>query len=165
MPAHRCLPLPCFPPADARRRAAFTLVELVVVVMLLGILAGVAAPKYADSIGAMHLETAAKRLALDLRRARAHAVQKATDCTLTLVPAGRRYGCPDLASHTHRGEALTVNFDESGYRINMAVTGAGGDTITFDWRGETSPCTITLTNNGRTKTVAVDAAGNVEVSG
>ena len=62
-------------------RRAFSLVELVIVILVLGILAGAAAPRYASALRWKRLESSAYRIAADLRRARDEAVQ-ASSCLL-----------------------------------------------------------------------------------
>ena len=148
------------PPAAFRpRAAAFTLVELVVVVMLLGILAGIAAPKYAQAIGRTYLDHAAKRLAMDLRRARAQALHQATTCTITLDLSARSYSCPDLSSLPHKREPLNVSLEQGGYQIGVAWAGPPPTAITFNHRGESRSRTVTLSHGGASRTIQVTAAG------
>lgn len=77
------------------------MIELVVVILILGILAGVAAPSYFDSLAASRADGAAKRVAADLNLVRARAIMKGPS-TLEAVyffPATERYvmaGDPDL---------------------------------------------------------------------
>ena len=52
------------------RSRAFTLVELVIMVLLLGIVAGTAGPKYVESLAYYRVQAAAQRVAADLRLAR-----------------------------------------------------------------------------------------------
>ena len=50
-----------------RRRTAFSLIELTVVILILGIIAGVAQPRYAAALASFRLDSAAQRVAQDLQ--------------------------------------------------------------------------------------------------
>src|SRR3954451_23186913 len=62
-------------PARPQRRSstAFTLFELMIVILIIWIAAAVAVPRYASSVGRYRAEFAAKRVAADLNLARARA--------------------------------------------------------------------------------------------
>ncbi len=57
-------------------RRAFSLVELTMVMLVMGILAAVAAPRYFESIARFRVEAAALRIAADLNHVRARAKMK-----------------------------------------------------------------------------------------
>ena len=71
------------------RAHAFTLMELLLVVVLLGVLAGVVFPRLRGSVRAAGLDEAAQRLAALVRFARAESVRRALKIRLTLdLPRG-----------------------------------------------------------------------------
>ncbi|MCX5769019.1 MAG: GspH/FimT family protein [Candidatus Hydrogenedentes bacterium] len=63
---------------------AFTLIELLLVVVLLGVLAGVVFPRLRGSVRATGLDEAAQRLAAFIRFARAESVRRALKIQLTI---------------------------------------------------------------------------------
>jgi len=60
----------------SRKKTGFTLIELVICLMIMGILAAVAAPKYITSINRFRAEAAARRIAADLNHVRNRAIMK-----------------------------------------------------------------------------------------
>ncbi|TWT47571.1 hypothetical protein Pla111_11860 [Botrimarina hoheduenensis] len=147
-------------------RRAFTLIELVIVVMLLGMFAGVAAPRYTKALSGAQLETASKRLAADLRRARAVATQTASPCTIQFRPALKAYGSTDLPDPAQAGAPLDVRLTQDGFNLSMSVTDFDGlNMVTFDWRGDpVNTGSVTLGHGGATRIISVLATGEVEVA-
>src|SRR5262245_51703406 len=70
-------------PTRLQPRSAFTFVELVVVLLIMSILAAVAAPKFIRSLDYSRLESAARRLKIDLEQVRRAAQLKSRTETIT----------------------------------------------------------------------------------
>lgn len=64
------------------RRSGFTLIELMLVVVLLGVVAAIAAPRVAALIPRVGLQCAARQIADDVRAAQAYAVDRCRTVTL-----------------------------------------------------------------------------------
>lgn len=149
------------------RRSGFTLVELLLVVMVLGVVAGVAAPKYRAAMDGIALETAAKRLAADLRYARQEAMRRAVEIGLDFDAAAETYRSTTIGGATlpdldHPSQTLAVDLWDYNGRVALASTSFASDRVTFDFRGDPSGAgSVELTNGSDTALVSVTLAGEV----
>ncbi|MGL4514595.1 MAG: GspH/FimT family pseudopilin [Lacipirellulaceae bacterium] len=148
------------------RRHAFTLVELLIVVMILGVLAGVAAPKFTTALAGTALDTLARQMAADLRRARTRAIQSSSPVTVTFLASPPSYSSAELDQLERPGTPLGVELTSGGFSPGMPSADFGGSTsVTFDHYGEpSSDGSVLITLRTFSRTVSVDAAGNVGVS-
>jgi prepilin-type N-terminal cleavage/methylation domain-containing protein len=131
-------------------RRGFTLVETVMVVMIMGLMLAIAAPRFTAMRAGYTLDSAAYQLAGDLRRAQVEAVKRnqtvvvaktgATTYNITFI-GDRAFTEPGVA---FGAPAMTVSLASFGPPIG------GG-------------ATFTITLAGRTKTVTVGANGLITV--
>lgn len=127
-----------------RRDSGFSLVELVIALVLIGVLAGLAAPSLNGWINRSRLEAAASELSADLAQVRMLAVRSGEGATLRLVSATeyevvlpngtvRR---TDLAAEHPRVavSASVTNFEFNSRGFLRSASAAGPITVTQDGR-------------------------------
>jgi prepilin-type N-terminal cleavage/methylation domain-containing protein len=135
--------------AVTKSRQGFTLVEAVIVIVVAGLLLGIAAPRFTTMRNNLRLDTAANQLAGDLRRAQTEAIKrnqtvvvaKVNDSTYSITAIGNRMF---ESGPRFTAAAMTVSLASFGPPVG------GGSTFTINYAG-------------RTKTVRVGANGLVSV--
>jgi prepilin-type N-terminal cleavage/methylation domain-containing protein len=128
----------------------FTLVEALMVIVVVGLLLGIAVPRFAEARMRMQLDTAAYQLAGDLRRAQVEAIKRNQAVTL------------EMTSDT------TYNIDFIGNRrLENGIVFAAGSADSVRMASFGPPLTgaqsFTVEHDGQQKTVSVSAAGLVTV--
>lgn len=139
-----------------------TLVEVLVVVALLALTAGIAVVLVGSSPDAVYTEAAARRVVADLRLARDTARDLGVRRTVHLDPEGGGYavhGPGGLLDHPVTRRPFTVSLDEllPGGRFRLDPGTVVGDTLAFDPDG--APIgTATLTLRGTATAWRIDVA-------
>jgi len=149
--------------------AGFTLVELVVVVVVLGILSGLALPSFFQMLRNSEIRTAAESVSNGLQRARAEAVTRNSNVIFTL-------GTGSSWTITLTDATVVENRVAAEGSANVTVTAKAADgttaatTITFNNLGQAvanvaNLARVDLTSAGGTKDlrVTIGAGGNAKV--
>lgn len=110
-----------------RTRTAFTLFEVVVVVAIMGMLAAVAIPRYANSIARRRVELAAARIVEDLALARTQAMATSASCTVTLFGGTERVRIAGMKPLDPGGSVYLTELSLSPYQVNLRDIDFGGD--------------------------------------
>jgi len=153
--------------ARARRdpRHGFSLVELVIVVLVMGILAGVAVPTFVDSLLFHRVESAARRVKADLELVRNTARLTSTSQMITF--SGKTYtASPAVKDLDRMSNTYSVDLAQTPYDIVTVTPTFGGNTfVTFDgYAKPSSGGTIDLAiDNNHKCTVRLDANGHVSI--
>lgn len=142
-------------------RSAFTLVELVLVMVIIAIAAAVAAPRYANAAQRYRLDAAAKRIAADLEYAAAYARAKSTQQTLVFDIPGCRY-TSTIPAASRPGTTIAVALDAEPYRVRLLSASFGGS-ATLSLTGFGIPASagsvlIGAGSEGRRITLSADTA-------
>lgn len=121
-------------------RAGFTLLEMVVVVLILGVLWTIALPKFADATHVQRARAAAFRIAADLNLARHHAKTTSTDQTVRFDSSQHEYELSGLSHPDRPGNAYLVHVDEGAFPVQLNTVSFAShqsttSTVSFDLYG------------------------------
>lgn len=140
-------------------RRGLSLVEVVMVVLILGILAGVAAPMYVHALARGRADAAARRIVVDLAMVQREAEVSSSSRTLRFYPAQHRYVAVGVNDFDRPTEDYTVRLQTAPYQCELVSVDLGGDEqITFDGFGlPDSDGTIVVQSGHLQRKVVVDA--------
>jgi prepilin-type N-terminal cleavage/methylation domain-containing protein len=146
------VPAPCRPP----RRSGFTLIELVTALVVIGVVAGIAVPRFTGWVRVTRVDSMAAEFVTDVSYARMVAVRSGRRTQLRVDAAARRHEIfranPDGSWHPVR----TVSWSQTpGASFGPTAT------LDFDTRGlmVTGPVTFTATVGTLSRTVQVLPSG------
>jgi type II secretion system protein H len=150
------------PLRSIRGQAGASLVEMMVVVIIIGIVAAIAVPRFTNWVSALRVDGAASQIAADIAYTRMMAVREGRTASLTL--SGTDYIiATENTDGTVRRTLRTVKVANT--YAGTTVTGAGGNgRVAFDSRGvlkANSTSAITLSRLGRSQRLNISAIGRV----
>lgn len=155
-------------PCVAFQRSGFTLVEVVVVVLVVGILWSTALPRFADSTNQHRARAAAYRIAAELNLARHDAKTKGINREVDFGVPQNRYDLLGMMHPDKPSEIYRVNVDEGVFPVELLVADFANatttnDKIKFDMYGRPSSDNqplvsgiVTVESDGATASVIVD---------
>lgn len=147
------------------RRCAFTIIELVIVMLIMSILTAVAAPTFFDSLLFHRVETAARRVKADLELARTQA--RVTSATQSITFAGSVYTLSNTKSLDKPGTIYSVDLTKQPYSLDSATANFSNvATVSFDGYGSpTSGGTVVLVAKSHSCTVTLNGTtGDVTIT-
>ncbi len=153
--------------SQSRRRCAFSMLELTVVLFVIGVLAAMAAPRYANFVAERHVEAAANRIAIDLAFAQRLARFSSTAQRINFNPAANTYVLVGVQDPDHPARAYAVRLADEPYEATLVSAELGGDDrVVFDGYGmPDSDGTIVIRAGTRQKTITLDGqTGRVTIS-
>lgn len=153
--------------APAAGRRAFSLVELVMVLAIVGLVGAIAVPRYNRSLGRYRVSCAARRIAADLAYAQSQARVTSQSRQIDFQTAGRSYQIANVADLRGRSGTYTVDLSREPYCTQTMTLDLGGATkITFDAYGTPSATGgITVTSGETTGKVTLAAPPPTTSSG
>lgn len=145
---------------QARRASGgFSLVELILVAVILGTVAAVALPRYADALARYRIDAAARRVVADIQHAQAHAESTSSSVTLRVRAELNRIESTDVPALDNPDGTYETRLAEAPYNTQIYAGQFGGDELLiFDGYGRPdSDGTIILRNSSTIRTINVDA--------
>ena len=144
-------------------RSGFTLVEMMMVLVMIGVLSVAATPRIKDALGASALRSAKFEILATLRRARATAIQRGKVARLVVS------GSLVRVTVDSSGQQVAVGAPVDFYRYyKVTVTGTTG-TVGYDPRGFAVGLNnaerIYLTRSGKRDSVCVSRIGQISPKG
>lgn len=121
---------------SATVRHAFTLIELIVVLVVLSILAAVAVPRFANGLLVERLDAAARRVESDVERLRLSARRAGTSEQVVFDATADAYTLSPVAALRSDRDATEVVLNAAPYEVKIRAVNFGGDTrLVFDGWG------------------------------
>jgi len=142
-----------------RRRGGFTLAEMLIVLVIIGIALAMAVPRMQGVLHKSALHGALNQMASDLTLTRLRAVRSATRVSLSINAAGTGYSVivdPTGAVDTVK----TVSFVDDARGLTFSPASSS---VTFDSRGllVSGTTTITATRQGRSDSLSISGVGRI----
>ena len=131
-------------------RIGYTMIETVIVMLVMGILAAVIAPKYRATAARYRVEAAARRLVADLSYVRTRAMMKGpvAEELVDFYPASEEYELVGSSDLNLAGNAYRVDFSKTAYPVDLVSAtfvntdgNTNNQTVKFDVYG--FPCSGT----------------------
>jgi len=144
---------------SAKYRRAFSLIELIIVMVIVGAVSAIAIPRYANSYARYRVESAARRIAVDLAYARSEAEATSTQKTVVFNLAQHDYTIPGVTPLKGGAGVYTVELADEPYQCTITAAGFGGPAIAqFDGYGvPLNGGSVSIMAGGLTKIVNLDA--------
>lgn len=152
LPTHAALRVP-------RRGLGFSLVELALVTVIVGIVAAMAVPRYADALSRYQIDAAAQRVVADLAHAREHARASSASTRVWMRTFDNHIQILELPDPEGNRSNYTTELGEEPYSATLTAAQFDGDQILiFDGYGRPdSGGLIILRSGGLVRTITVDA--------
>ena len=143
-----------------RAKRGHTFIELIIVLLVMGILAGAAVPRYSDSLHRFQAEAAATRIATDLKYAQNDAITKSTTRTATFIVDGDTYSISNLRDLNSTALGYNVDLSIEGYDVTIETAEFNStNSVTFDFYGLPNASGFVLVESGGHYYKAVVSAG------
>ncbi len=149
----------------AHAQKAFSLVELMIVIALIGIVATIAVPSYRDYIKKTDFRSAAREIISDLLYTKQRAISENRNYRISFVVDGTSYTIQRETSTPGTYETIqTKNLSNYGSTIKISSADYSSNAyIEFQPRGTCTAGNVRLTNSTSTAIVETNNAGRTYV--
>lgn len=150
--------------ASRNRRRGFTLPEMMVVVVIMGLMAAMAGPRMLRWVQSLGQRGAVNQVVSDLTYARTQAVRQGQTVSLRFDDATRYRVTLDNAAGNVQRVLTTVNLANT-HRGTAITPGTGNGRASFDSRGTLRPgstARVTVTRGPVTQQVCITVVGRIQ---
>lgn len=150
------------PPRRAfRNRRAYTLIEIVITLLIIGILSALVAPRVADMMVTSRVRAAAGLVVADIEYARQWAMTRGTTQAVVFSPSTASYELTGLKNRDRPDQPYVVKLTASPYEAALASAAFGssgtGLTLTFNRFGRPDyGGSLVVTAGTKQRTILVD---------
>lgn len=137
----------------------WTLIEAAAVIIIIAVLAAVAAPRLAGTLGGVPADTVVNQLIMDLQYARTRAMNRSAAVQVAINAEGYQLLTEDGSAALPFADQQSADSDGDLRRSFDGITFEDTDPVTFaPTTGDvTAPRTITLNGGGQSRSVVVQA--------
>lgn len=138
---------------------AFSLIELLMVMIMMGVIGAMAVPRYQNSLAKYRVDSSANRLIAELERARETARAGSVTIKATVKTSDSTCSFTGVKSLDLKSGTTVIEFNKDPYSTKIrATTYAVGGALTLDAWGQVATAgTIDLVSGGEARRVHVEA--------
>ncbi|NJM66089.1 MAG: hypothetical protein HC851_10695 [Acaryochloris sp. RU_4_1] len=127
------------PSFDARKPEGFTLIEMAIIAMIIGILSAIALPSFLSFLNARRVDQALDDLESALKQIQLEAVRRSRNCNINISTGNN----PTITGRTGTYDCLRIGREPlDGINLTSSVA-TNPLTITFDFKGRPNTTTTT----------------------